>query len=325
MDGEVELNEDEDVVREREAVRSREDGDYALAVRDVYKYYGDFCAVRGLTFGVRQTDCFGLLGKWAEHPLKTCAGVNGAGKTTTFSILTSEMFATAGRATVSGVNVVDRPVVGYCPQFDALAKDLTGRETLTLLGRLNGFADVPGRVAKVLDSIRMTQQADKLVQFYSGGQRRRLSIGVTLMARTSFIMLDEPTAGIDPSTRRRIWQLIQAVKRQNVALLLTSHSMDECEALCNRIGFMNKGSLISIGSSQHLKSRCVFRGAFGLFTRALHGRRRLSSPTPSFLFFSGPELALPGTVTASCSPSRWPTPARRWPATWTLWSRGNST
>lgn len=243
MDGEVEFNEDEDVAKERESVRANDDSRFALAVRDIYKYYGNFPAVKGLTFGVKQNDCFGLL------------GVNGAGKTTTFSILTNEMYATAGRATVETVDVEKSPVIGYCPQFDALAYDLTGREVLTLLGNLNGFHQVEQRVNKVLESIRMTQQADKLVQFYSGGQKRRLSIGVTLMSKTQFIMLDEPTAGIDPSTRRKIWQLIQAVRKQNVAILLTSHSMEECEALCNRIGFMNKGALISIGSSQHLKSR----------------------------------------------------------------------
>uniref|UniRef100_A0A1I7SQX2 ABC transporter domain-containing protein n=1 Tax=Bursaphelenchus xylophilus TaxID=6326 RepID=A0A1I7SQX2_BURXY len=243
VDGEVELNEDEDVTRERENVRSKEDNAFALTVREIYKFYGDFCAVRGLTFGVKQNDCFGLL------------GVNGAGKTTTFSILTGEMFASAGRATVEGVDVVDGPTIGYCPQFDALALDLTGRELLTILGRLNGFHNVEHRVQKVLESIRMAPQADKLIGFYSGGQKRRLSIGVTLMSKSTFIMLDEPTAGIDPSTRRKIWQLIQAVRKQNVAILLTSHSMEECEALCNRIGFMNKGALISIGSSQHLKSR----------------------------------------------------------------------
>ncbi|CAD5216495.1 unnamed protein product [Bursaphelenchus okinawaensis] len=243
VDGEVELNEDEDVTKERENVRSKEDNAFALTVREIYKFYGDFCAVRGLTFGVKQNDCFGLL------------GVNGAGKTTTFSILTGEMFASAGKATVEGVDVVDSPTIGYCPQFDALALDLTGRELLTILGRLNGFHDVEHRVQKVLDSIRMSPQADKLISFYSGGQKRRLSIGVTLMSKSTFIMLDEPTAGIDPSTRRKIWQLIQAVKKQNVAILLTSHSMEECEALCNRIGFMNKGALMSIGSSQHLKSR----------------------------------------------------------------------
>jgi ABC-type multidrug transport system ATPase subunit len=91
--------------------------------------------------------------------------------------------------------------------------------------------------------------------FFSGGQRRRISVGTTLLTRSSLIMLDEPTAGIDPITRRQIWQLLLAVRQQRIAILLTSHSMDECEELCNKIGFLNRGKLVGIGSSQHLKSR----------------------------------------------------------------------
>jgi len=236
-------SEDEDIQNERTRMAQTADYELALSVRDVSKYFGNFCALKNLTFGVSPTDCFGLL------------GVNGAGKTTTFDILTGKTLATHGNAFVKGMSIRNMPPIGYCPQFDALAMDLTGREILTLLGRLNGFRDVPERVKCILESIQMVQQADKLVMHYSGGQKRRLSIGVTLMSRGSLIMLDEPTAGIDPKTRRHIWNLLNAIRDRNIAILLTSHSMDECEALCSRIGFLNKGSLISIGTSQHLKSR----------------------------------------------------------------------
>lgn len=236
-------NEDRDVQYERTRVADAKIEDFALSVRDVSKYFGNFCALKKLTFGVDPTDCFGLL------------GVNGAGKTTTFDILTGKTLPTYGDAFVGGTSIKDMPVIGYCPQFDALAMDLTGREILTLLGKLNGFSDVAKRVECVLESIQMVSQADKLVMHYSGGQKRRLSIGVTLMSEASLIMLDEPTAGIDPKTRRHIWNLLNAIRDRKVAILLTSHSMDECEALCSRIGFLNKGSLISIGTSQHLKSR----------------------------------------------------------------------
>uniref|UniRef100_A0A7E4WBQ9 ABC transporter domain-containing protein n=1 Tax=Panagrellus redivivus TaxID=6233 RepID=A0A7E4WBQ9_PANRE len=215
----------------------------ALSVRDISKSFGNFRALRDVTFGVNPNDCFGLL------------GVNGAGKTTTFDIITGRTLATSGNAHVSGVDIRQMPVIGYCPQFDALPTDLTGRQVLTILGRLNAFYNVEERVNIVLESIQMTAQADKLVYHYSGGQKRRISIGVTLMSRASLIMLDEPTAGIDPKTRRHIWNLLCAIRDQRVAILLTSHSMDECEVLCSRIGFLNNGSLISIGSSQHLKSR----------------------------------------------------------------------
>ncbi|KAI1729462.1 ABC transporter domain-containing protein [Ditylenchus destructor] len=234
---------DKDVARERSVMRNVDDSEYALAVRELYKYYGNLSAVKNLTFGVRHSDCFGLL------------GVNGAGKTTTFDILTGLSFPSSGQAMINGEDVLNSPPIGYCPQFDALPLDLTGRETLWLLAKLNGFKDASDRVEKVLWAIHMTEHGDKLVQYYSGGQKRRLSIGITLMSRAGLIMLDEPTAGIDPTARRHIWQLLGAVRQQKVAILLTSHSMEECEVLCNRIGFMNKGSMVGIGTSQHLKSR----------------------------------------------------------------------
>jgi ABC-type multidrug transport system ATPase subunit len=103
--------------------------------------------------------------------------------------------------------------------------------------------------------MQMTNSLILFTQLFSGGQRRRISIGTTLLTRSGLIMLDEPTAGIDPMARRQIWQLLQAIRQQGIAILLTSHSMDECEELCNKIAFMNQGKLLGIGTSQHLKSR----------------------------------------------------------------------
>ncbi|KAH7698942.1 ABC transporter ced-7, partial [Aphelenchoides avenae] len=211
-------HEDEDVTKERERMLETSDFDLALSVRDLYKFFGSLCAVRKLTFGVGRDDCFGLV------------GVNGAGKTTTFDILTGVTCQSSGSATVEAVNVLNRPAIGYCPQVDALSPDLTGRETLTLIGLLNGLKGVKSRVEKVLESIRLADQGDKLVEHCSGGQKRRISIGVALMSSSKLIMLDEPTAGVDPRTRRYVWDLLTALRRQNVALLLTSHSMEECEA-----------------------------------------------------------------------------------------------
>ncbi|KAH7694692.1 CBN-CED-7 protein [Aphelenchoides avenae] len=236
-------NEDENVTKERDRLLEISDSDLSLSVRDLYKFFGRLCAVRKLTFGVGRDDCFGLL------------GINGAGKTTTFDILTGVTYQSSGSAAIEGVDVSDRPAIGYCPQVDALSPDLTGRETLTLIGRLNGLKGVASRVEMVLESIRLADEGDKLVEHYSGGQKRRISIGVALMSSSKLIMLDEPTAGVDPGTRRYVWDLLTALRRQNTALLLTSHSMEECEALCTRIAFMNRGSMISIGTSQHLKSK----------------------------------------------------------------------
>ncbi|KAI1709099.1 ABC transporter domain-containing protein [Ditylenchus destructor] len=236
--------EDEDVIQERQWMATQSDQSLSLAVRGLYRFYNPrLCAVRNLTFGVRPDDCFGLL------------GVNGAGKTSTFDILTAYSYPTAGQATVNGIDVTERPPIGYCPQFDALSTDLTGWETLYLVGALNGLNDAEWRVDKVLESIQLSEERNKLVKHYSGGQKRRISIGVALMSCSRLIMLDEPTAGVDPRTRRHIWNLLTELRRNNTALLLTTHSMEECEVLCSRIGFMNKGSLITIGSTQHLKNK----------------------------------------------------------------------
>uniref|UniRef100_A0A914N349 ABC transporter domain-containing protein n=1 Tax=Meloidogyne incognita TaxID=6306 RepID=A0A914N349_MELIC len=241
-------SEDIDVQTERSRLVSTNDIEFVLAVRDLTKLYGNFPALQKLTFGISGNECFGLL------------GVNGAGKTTTFDILTGVRFATSGSATVDGVNVNAGPAIGYCPQFDAIPLELTGRQVLKLVARLNGLSDVSTRIRQILHAIRLEEHVDKLIKNYSGGQRRRISIGLALLTRSSLIMLDEPTAGIDPSTRRQIWNLLQAIRQQGIAILLTSHSMEECEELCSRIAFLNKGLMIGIGSSQHLKSR--FGGSF---------------------------------------------------------------
>ncbi|PAV59294.1 hypothetical protein WR25_13883 [Diploscapter pachys] len=122
---------------------------------------------------------------------------------------------------------------------------------------MHGYSHYKDKAKVILESVGMKSQADKLVRYYSGGQRRKLSVGVALLAPTKMIILDEPTAGIDPriQARRDIWELILGVRKHSQsAIMLTSHSMDECEALCSRIAVLNKGKLIAIGESQTLKS-----------------------------------------------------------------------
>ncbi|KAI6232805.1 ABC transporter ced-7 [Aphelenchoides fujianensis] len=235
--------EDPDVTAERQAIDSMTDSDLALACRGLVKCYGKKVAVRNLTFGIRPSECFGLL------------GVNGAGKTTTFDILSNISRPTAGTTTIGGQPTETTPAIGYCPQFDALSEFLTARDTLRLFGRLNGFPDVSERMRMILECVMMEEHADKLVKSCSGGQKRRVSIAVALMSGADCLLLDEPTAGVDPATRRQIWDLLTAVRLQGKSILLTTHSMEECEALCTRIGFLRDGRLRGIGTSQHLKTR----------------------------------------------------------------------
>lgn len=223
---------------------SSESKEYALEVTDLVKYYGNNRAVNNLTFGVQKGECFGLL------------GVNGAGKTSTFDILTGVNFATKGSAKIGGKDVSEKIPIGYCPQFDAMLLDLTGRETLEILCSLHGYVHPSRKAQMILIAIGMDKHADKLIKHYSGGQRRKISVGIALLAQTSIVILDEPTAGVDPKARRDVWTLLQHVRdSRDTALLLTSHSMDECEALCSRIGILNKGTLKAEGTSQYLKSK----------------------------------------------------------------------
>ncbi|XGW13450.1 hypothetical protein V3C99_000070 [Haemonchus contortus] len=236
-------DEDRAVAEERMSVEQHSD-DLALEVKDLCKMYGRLRAVNGLTLGVRNRECFGLL------------GANGAGKTTTFDIITGQSFATSGTARIGRQDVTEQVPIGYCPQFDALLLDLTGRESLKILARMHGFPQPADITDVVLRNVGMADHADKLVRYCSGGQRRKISVGLALLAPTRIIILDEPTAGIDPKARRDIWEVLSIIRDSTEsALLLTSHSMDECEALCSRIAILHKGRMVAIGTSQQLKSR----------------------------------------------------------------------
>uniref|UniRef100_A0A915AHT4 ABC transporter domain-containing protein n=2 Tax=Parascaris univalens TaxID=6257 RepID=A0A915AHT4_PARUN len=235
--------EDTDVREERNYVNAASDSEFALSVHGLNKYYGKLHAVKDLTFGVKPDECFGLL------------GINGAGKTTTFDMITGISIPDGGTAAIDGRPISEGQTIGFCPQFDALMGCLNAKETLSLMASLCGFADVSARVETVLEAVSLKPQAQHLVKHFSGGQRRRLSIGVALISQARLIVLDEPTAGIDPKARRQIWNLLSAMREQRCAMLLTSHSMDECEALCTRVGIMHAGALIAIGSPQHIKSK----------------------------------------------------------------------
>ncbi|KAK6112805.1 ABC transporter family protein [Brugia pahangi] len=235
--------EDVDVKKERECVSRKRNTELSLAVRNLNKYYGDLHAVRALTFGVEPGECFGLL------------GVNGAGKTSAFDMLTGVSIPDGGEAFINGRSILKKQTIGFCPQFDALHPKLTAKQTLRLLASLCGFVNPMKRVKTLLEAVSLTEHADSCVEFLSGGQRRRLSVAVALISQTNLILLDEPTAGVDPKARRQIWCLLNAVRERQRAVLLTSHSMNECEALCNRVGIMDQGSLIAIGSPQHIKTR----------------------------------------------------------------------
>uniref|UniRef100_A0AAX7V8Z4 ABC transporter domain-containing protein n=1 Tax=Astatotilapia calliptera TaxID=8154 RepID=A0AAX7V8Z4_ASTCA len=225
------LDEDVDVGEERQRIYQSGKSNDILRVRDLSK-----------------VSCFGLL------------GVNGAGKTTTFKMLTGDINVTSGEASVAGhsilTNILDvHQNMGYCPQFDAIDELLTGREHLHLYARLRGVPESEiSRVAEwAIQKLGLSEYAGHSAGTYSGGNRRKLSTAIAMIGCPALVLLDEPTTGMDPLSRRFLWNSIMSVIQDKRAVVLTSHSMEECEALCTRLAIMVNGSFKCLGTIQHLK------------------------------------------------------------------------
>ncbi|XP_055226997.1 phospholipid-transporting ATPase ABCA7 isoform X8 [Gorilla gorilla gorilla] len=276
--------EDEDVARERErVVQGATQGD-VLVLRNLTKVYRGqrMPAVDRLCLGIPPGECFGLL------------GVNGAGKTSTFRMVTGDTLASRGEAVLAGHSVAREPSaahlsMGYCPQSDAIFELLTGREHLELLARLRGVpeAQVAQTAGSGLARLGLSLYADRPAGTYSGGNKRKLATAVALVGDPAVVFLDEPTTGMDPSARRFLWNSLLAVVREGRSVMLTSHSMEECEALCSRLAIMVNGRFRCLGSPQHLKGR--FAAGHTLTLRVPAAR---SQPAAAFVAaqFPGAEL-----------------------------------
>ncbi|KAK1930146.1 ABC transporter A family member 1 [Phytophthora citrophthora] len=247
------LEVDEDVQNEADRVARGEADDEAVKLVGLRKVYpGGKIAVRNLSFGLKRGECFGFL------------GINGAGKTTTMKMLTGDVQPSHGTATLGGFDILSQQIevrrqIGYCPQFDALFDLLTVREHLELFGAIKGIpTDSLERV--VMDKIQQLNLADfehKLAGSLSGGNKRKLSVAIAMIGNPAIIFLDEPSTGMDPVSRRFMWDVIADIstRGKESTIVLTTHSMEECEALCSRVGIMVGGRLRCLGSVQHLKSR----------------------------------------------------------------------
>ncbi|KAH9593790.1 ATP-binding cassette sub- A member 12 [Schistosoma haematobium] len=250
-------SEDEDVHAERLRISKADKEGYinslcSVAVINLTKFFPrkKKPSVNRLTFGVRPGECFGLL------------GVNGAGKTTTFNMITGKLHPSMGTVYVNGFNVVTQTKnalknLGYCPQFDAVHDLLTGRETLTLYARLRGFPEkqISTTVNELLQNMGLLPYADRITSVYSGGNLRKLSTAIAIIGKPQVILLDEPTSGMDPIGKRFMWDQIISLIKDGRSIILTTHSMEECEVLCQSIGIMINGQLKCFGSIQHLKNR----------------------------------------------------------------------
>ncbi|XP_061191991.1 uncharacterized protein LOC133200204 [Saccostrea echinata] len=249
-----EEKEDEDVGAERARIRESTTSGNSVTVSNLSKVYRrgghDFLAVNQLCFGVKKGECFGLL------------GVNGAGKTTTFRMLTGDIKPSSGAAFIKnhriayGESSLGRDL-GYCPQEEALDRYLTGGEMLHFYARMRGLPRSYRNytVQDLIQRLKLASFVDKPVHTYSGGMKRKLSVAIALLGEPNVVFLDEPTTGMDPTAKRQVWNCVLAAIKNGQSVVMTSHSMEECDAICTRLAIMVNGSFQCIGSSQHLKDK----------------------------------------------------------------------
>ncbi|BFZ14909.1 hypothetical protein BsWGS_17948 [Bradybaena similaris] len=222
----------------------------SLLLVDLHKKYNQLTAVDHINVGIPEQECFGLLGR------------SGAGKTTIFRMLTGETTVTSGNAYLKGFDVRYnlRKVqlnVGYCPQFDAHIGEMTARETLTMYAHLRGIPkeSIQGIVENLIDMVLLSEYTDFVCGSYSGGNKRKLSLAMALVGDPPFILLDEPSSGMDPQARRQMWNVLSSIRTCGRTLVLSSHSMEECDALCTRLAILFSGRFMCLGSPQHLKNK----------------------------------------------------------------------
>lgn len=222
---------------------------YIIETENLTKTYNGMPAVDSLNLKVKEGEIFGLLGP------------NGAGKTTTLLMLTTLISPTSGTAKINNLDIVKQPdkvrkSIGIVFQDPSSDDILTGYENLKLHGWLYDMPDDlrEERIKQVLALVDLTDRKDDLVKKYSGGMRRRLEIGRGLMHHPKVLFLDEPTLGLDPQTRERIWQYIKVLARkEKITIIITTHYMDEADKLCDRVGIIDHGKIVALSSPEKLK------------------------------------------------------------------------
>lgn len=219
-----------------------------IRVEAVVKRYGALPALDGLDLSIEAGEAFGLLGP------------NGAGKSTLVRLLATLASPDRGRLSVGGHDTVRdaarvKRLIGVVFQENNLDRDLTLRQNLTFHARLHHIEAAEVAVAEMLTRLGLAERADRPVNGLSGGMRRRLVIGRALLTRPRVLLLDEPTTGLDPAIRRELWALIRDIRDQGCTVILTTHYVEEAERLCGRVGIINRGRLVAIGSPAELTTR----------------------------------------------------------------------
>lgn len=220
----------------------------AIRVRGVSKSFGSLTALKDIDMSAQRGKVTGLLGP------------NGAGKTTLIKIMTTLLRPESGSVYVAGVNVLEDPELarkqfGLAGQYAAVDDFLTGRETLEMVGRLYHIpkSEAKKRANELLEKLGLTDAADRQTKTYSGGMRRRLDLGASLVATPKVLFLDEPTTGLDPRTRLQLWNIIKDLIEQGVSILLTTQYLEEADALADYMYVIDHGSMIAEGTAENLK------------------------------------------------------------------------
>ena len=221
-----------------------------IVTENLTKTYGNVKAVRNLNLNIHSGEVFGFLGP------------NGAGKTTTIRMLTTLTKPTSGRALVNGFDVVSeadkvKREFGIAQQHMSLDRDLNVIENMELHARLHhiGGTERKQRIEELLEFVGLTEYADRMVMTLSGGLKKRAMIVRALIHRPKILFLDEPTVGLDAQTRRKIWELIRKLNRDGTSIFLTTHYIEEAEALCNRVGVLHQGKLVTVGEPLELRKK----------------------------------------------------------------------
>jgi ABC-2 type transport system ATP-binding protein len=222
----------------------------AIELDNFSKDYGDVKAIQNLTLRVPEGEIFGMLGP------------NGSGKTTTINCLAGLTSPTAGELKIEGYDVRReqghvRAIMGICPQETALYPFLTGKENIELFGELYSVPSklLERNVSYVIEKVGLNDEAGRRAGKYSGGMKRRLCIAMALVHDPKVVFLDEPTVGMDPQSRRSIWDFVIEMKDRGRTIFLTTHYMEEAEQLCDHVAIIDHGKLIELGSPDELKAK----------------------------------------------------------------------
>ncbi|MHB9138355.1 MAG: ABC transporter ATP-binding protein [Victivallaceae bacterium] len=217
-----------------------------ITVENIHKNYGRTAAVDGVSFTIGRGEIFGLLGP------------NGAGKSTMIRMLTALTRPDAGVCAIDGHDVVReaaviKSLIGVVPQENNLDRELSVEDNLYIYGRLHQLAELDSRIDGVLREVELAERRKCLVNQLSGGMKRRLIIARALLTNPAVLFLDEPTIGLDPQIRRQLWEIVRRAALAGRTVLLTTHYIEEAEALCGRVGILRKGRLIALDTPEKLK------------------------------------------------------------------------